>query len=168
MIEIRHRITNRVLFACDAENEVDAVQRAVKEKVCLRHSRLLRADLRGADLRGADLSEADLSEADLSWADLRGASLYGADLSGANLRKAKIDREKISIHQLSITGLRWHVLITDGFMRIGCKRFTHAEWAAFDDAQIAAMDSDAASFWADQKTALLALCNSQAIRAAKS
>ena len=90
-IEIRHRITEAVLFT------VDAVDLSSADLYC--------ADLRGADLSGVDLSSADLycadlrdanlSDADLSGADLRdanlsGANLYGADLRGANLYDANL------------------------------------------------------------------------------
>jgi len=42
--------------------------------------------------------------------------------------------------------LRYWCLITDGYMRLGCKRFTHAEWEAFDDSQIDSMDCHALEF----------------------
>ena len=198
-MEIKHRrFTNNVLYACDAANMKDAVERAVREKANLDGADLGGVDLYGADLYGADLYGANLrgaslyganlrgaslSGANLIGADLYGANLYGADLygaslsgaslsgaslSGANLSGANIDGEIVKINPLSIAGLHWQVLITDGFMRIGCKRFSHAEWAAFDDFAIAAMDGEAAAFWADQKIALLALCSSHANRAARS
>jgi len=70
MIEIRHRVTNKVLFTADVETVCDAVEKAVAEGVGLVDANLVRADLVGANLAGADLG--------------------GADLGGAYLRGAKI------------------------------------------------------------------------------
>jgi uncharacterized protein YjbI with pentapeptide repeats len=172
-IEIKHRFTNNVMYACDAANLKEALERAVKERANLSGADLSDANLSGADLSranlyGASLYGASLSGADLSGVNLRGADLYGASLYGASLSGATIDGEKIKINPLCITGLHWWVLITDGFMRIGCQRHSHAEWAAFDDAAIAAMDGNAAEFWAENKLGLMAMCASHAARAAKS
>ena len=95
--------------------------------------------------------------ADLYGADLRGAYLRGADLYGANL-----DGEKISQNPISIVGLNWTVLISDGFMRIGCQRHSHQEWSDFDDAQISNMASEALKFWRQWKQPLLAMCSAHA------
>ncbi|APC01353.1 pentapeptide repeat-containing protein [Polynucleobacter asymbioticus] len=116
------------------------------------------ADLEGADLRGADLRGADLRGAYLEGADLRGADLRGADLRGADLRGAKIDGEEITKTPLMIMGLTYWVLITEGYMRIGCKRYTHQEWAEFKDPTIATMDSKALNFWGEWKDTLLTIC----------
>ena len=43
-------------------------------------------------------------------------------------------------------------------MRLGCKRFTHAEWADFTDEQISDMDRHALKFWKQWKEPLLAMC----------
>lgn len=64
MIEIKHKVTGKVLLKVKAKTLVRADLSGV--------------DLSGADLSGADLSWADLSEADLTWADLSGADLRGA------------------------------------------------------------------------------------------
>ena len=50
LIEIKHRYTNKVLFACEAENMRAAVILALGKV----------ADLRGANLRGVDLRDVDL------------------------------------------------------------------------------------------------------------
>ena len=142
------------------------------------------ADLRGADLRGADLSGADLYGANLygaylsganldgailCGADLRGAYLDGADLDGANLYGANLsgadlDGEKLTKSPLVITGLRYWCLISDGYMRLGCKRFTHEEWAEFSDDEIEKMDSCALEFWKQWKESLLAMCKAHAVK----
>ena len=120
------------------------------------------ADLRSADLRSANLSSANLSSADLRSADLSSADLSSANLSSANLSSANIDGEKITKNPLSITGLYYRCLITDGYMRLGCKRYTHAEWSEFNDAEIAAMDLYATKFWNQWKLPLLAMCKQHA------
>jgi len=94
--------------------------------------------------------------------ELSKANLSGADLSGADLYGAKIDGEKITKNPLSITGLYYSCLITDGYMRLGCKRYTHAEWSEFNDSEIAAMDSRATDFWNKWKLPLLAMCKQHA------
>lgn len=80
------------------------------------------------------------------------ANLYGANLCGANL-----DGEKITKNTLSIVGLHYWCLISDGFMRLGCKRFSHAEWAEFTDEQISKIDTGALEFWQQWKAPLLAM-----------
>jgi uncharacterized protein YjbI with pentapeptide repeats len=139
----------------------------------LRGADLRGADLDGADLRGADLCGADLDGADLDGANLRGANLRGADLCGADLCGADLDGanldganlcganlcgEILKRTPLTVAGLRWFVLITDGFLRIGCQRHSHADWANFSDEQIAQMDSSASAFWATWKAPLLSMC----------
>ena len=120
------------------------------------------ANLSGADLYRANLSGANLYGADLSGANLSGADLYRANLSGADLYGAKIDGEKITKNPLSITGLYYRCLITDGYMRLGCKRYTHAEWSEFNDSEIEEMDSHATKFWNQWKLPLLAMCKQHA------
>lgn len=78
--------------------------------------------------------------------------------AGANLDGANLDGETLTTIPLSLLNLRWPVLVTDNFMRIGCKRHTHADWAAFTTAEIEAMNSCAASFWAEWGDILLAIC----------
>jgi uncharacterized protein YjbI with pentapeptide repeats len=168
MIAIKHRFTGQTLCEFDVETVKDALVKAVSEKANLDGANLYGADLYGADLRGADLDGADLRGANLYWADLRGADLDGANLRGAdldganlygaNLRGADLDGEKITKNTLSIVGLRYWCLISDGYMRLGCKRFTHDEWASFGDETIRDMDSCALDFWRKWKEPLLAMC----------
>ena len=105
---------------------------------------------------------ADLCSANLRGADLRGADLFGANLFGANLRGADLDGEKITKTPLSVAGLRYWCLISDGYMRLSCKRFTHAEWAEFSDEQIAEIDDGALEFWKQWKEPLIAMCRAHA------
>ena len=95
-------------------------------------------------------------------ANLYCANLYGADLDGANLDGADLDGEKITKSPLSIVGLRYWCIISDGFMRLGCKRFSHSEWESFDDEQISEMDIGALEFWNQWKTPLLQMCKAHA------
>ena len=75
-IEIKNRITGKVLF--ELEREDNSVKKTLEEAV-----------KKKADLRGAYLGGADLGGAYLRGADLGGADLGGADLGGAYLRGAK-------------------------------------------------------------------------------
>ena len=86
-IEIKNRITGKVLF--ELEREDNSVKKTLEEAV-KNNAYLGGADLDGADLRGADLRGADLGGAYLGGADLRGAYLRGADLRGAYLRGADL------------------------------------------------------------------------------
>ena len=93
-----------------------------------------------------------------SGANLYGANLFGANLRGANLDGANLDGEKIKKSPLSVVGLRYWCLISDGFMRLGCKRFTHDEWANFTDDEISGMDTGALEFWKQWKAPLIEMC----------
>ena len=192
MIAIKHRYTQATLCEFDVETVKHAAEkgRADLSEANLYGADLRGANLYGADLYGADLSEADLREADLReanlyeanlygadlrganlreanlyGADLRGADLYGADLYRANLYGAKIDGEVVSKNPIHITcGLHYTALITDNYMRLGCKRYTHAEWSEFSDDQIAQMEKDALEFWKQWKEPLLAMCAAHAAK----
>jgi hypothetical protein len=155
LIEIKHRYTDNVIYACEAENLREATIKAVAEKTDLRGAYLRGADLRGADLGGADLPDADLGGADLGGADLRGAYLRGADLGGAYL-----GGEILQICPIFINGLIWDICITESFMQIGCKRHEHKEWAKFSDDEIKRMESRASDFWLENKVWLMAACKS--------
>ena len=189
MIAIKHGFSGTTLCEFDVETVKEAAEQG---KANLRGANLLSANLRGANLRSADLCGANLDganlcganlrsadldganllSANLRGADLRGANLRGADLDGANLRGANLDGadlcgadldgEKISKNPLSVVGLHYWCLISDGFMRLGCKRFTHAEWVAFTDDEISDMDSNAIEFWRKWKAPLLVMCAAHA------
>ena len=166
MIAIKHRYTDTTLCEFDVETVKQATE---KGKADLRGADLRGADLRGADLRGANLYGANLYGANLRGAylrgaDLRGANLYGVDLYGANLYGVDLDGEKLTKSPLVITGLRYWCLISDGYMRLGCKRFTHEEWAEFSDDEIEKMDSCALEFWKQWKESLLAMCKAHAVK----
>ena len=81
----------------------------------------VRAALEQATRAGANLCGANLRDANLSGADLRGANLSGADLRGADINGETITRVPVQV-----ANLRWDVLITEGYLRIGCQRHTHA------------------------------------------
>jgi len=84
MIEIKHKITGKVLLEGDFKTIKELIN-ANSDKVL----NLSEADLRGANLRGANLREADLRGANLSEANLRGADLSEANLRWADLSEAK-------------------------------------------------------------------------------
>ena len=163
LIEIKHRFTDNILFACEAQNMREAVFQAISNGADLRC-----ADLRGADLRGADLSGADLRGAYLRGADLSGADLRGAYLRGADLRGAYFGGEKLAIAPISILNLTWDILISEQYLEIGCQRHTHNEWKAFDEAQIKSMESRAADFWNANKVWILSACDAHKTESLKS
>jgi hypothetical protein len=86
-IEIKHRLTDVVLFSheCEGNTMKITVEKAVKE-----HANLLYADLQWANLQWANLQGAGLREANLQGATLQGATLQGATLQGADLREANL------------------------------------------------------------------------------
>ena len=77
---------------------------------------------------------------------------------------ANLDGEKLTKSPLVVTGLRYWCLISDGYMRLGCKRFTHEEWAEFSDDVIEKMDCCALEFWKQWKGSLLAMCKAHAVK----
>jgi hypothetical protein len=114
---------------------------------------LVRASLVRASLVRASLVRASLDEASLDGASLLGASLDGASLVGADGKKTTIQKEPIQI-----SGLRWHIIIFDKDMRIGCEYHSLADWWAYDDAKISDMDRDALGFWRQNNAMLQGVC----------
>ncbi len=154
MYQIKSWLTGAVLFECDVPDAHSGMAaRFALEKATQSGANLYGADLSGADLYGADLSRANLSRANLS----------GADLSRANLYGAKIDGEEIKKPPVQIGWLAWDVLITEGFMRIGCQRHTHEAWAEFGPDEIRDMAGNATEFWGQWKAILLSICKEHAI-----
>ena len=155
-IEIKSAISNIVLFEYECEGNT---LRTTVEKAVLSV-----ADLSGAYLYRASLSRANLSGANLSGANLSGADLSGANLSGANLSGAYLSGEILSKAPVIISNLHWPVLITEGYMTIGCQRHSHAEWHEFTPNKIQEMDSHASEFWTTWRDALLLICKQHAGR----
>ena len=152
MIAIKYRFTGATICEFDVKTIKEAVAYAVEQKI----------NLSGSDLSGIDLSGSDLSGSNLSGSNLSYSNLRGSDLSGSSLRGSNIEGEKITINPLSISGLRYWCLITDGFMRLGCKRFSHSEWSAFSNEHIEEMDTHALEFWSQWKEPLLSMCATHA------
>ena len=87
--------------------------------------------------------------------NLTGANLTGADIAYANLANANLAGQGL----LQINGLRWPVLVTPEYLKIGCEQHSHDYWRSFDDRRILQMaGKNAAEFWADNKTWLLERC----------
>ena len=72
-VQIKHRYTDNVLFACELSPELESSPSSSKLGFAVREAVKASADLTGADLTGADLT---------------GANLTGANLTGANLTDA--------------------------------------------------------------------------------
>lgn len=86
-------------------------------------------------------------------ADLTRANLTGANLTGADGKKTTIEKTPIQI-----SGLRWHIIIFDKDMRIGCEYHSLADWWLYDDARIKKMDCTALEFCNQYKTMLQGIC----------
>ena len=129
-MEIKHKITNKVLLTIEGDS-------------------LQLANLQGADLRGADLR----------WANLQGADLRGADLQGADLRGADLRWANLPTDVIRIDGMRWDVTILYGYMRIGCQHHHVDDWDKFTDDEISKMDSKALEFWQANKGKLITIAN---------
>ena len=149
-IEIKCRFSGSVLFTHEAEGNT--------LKLTVEAAVQARANLDGANLDGAYLAGANLDGANLDGANLDGANLDGANLAGAYLDGANLDGETLTKAPLSLLNLTWPVLITEGYMRIGCQRHTHAEWDGFTADEIERMESRAADFWNQWRDVLLTMC----------
>ena len=182
--EVRNRWTNAVQFTAEISVSPDMTY-AVKLGLAVNWGVEARANLAGANLAGANLARANLAgayldgayldganldganlaRANLARANLDGAYLDGANLDGANLARANLDGAKlsdditISKTPIQLQGIGpWPVMIFDQHMKIGCQFHSLAEWEAFDNREIIAMDGrDAAKFWATNKDLLLGL-----------
>ena len=122
------------------------------------------ANLIDANLRGANLIVADFSGANLIDANLIDANLRGADFSGANLIDANLEGEVLTKAPVCVLNLKWPVLITEEYMRIGCQRYIIDEWKNFNDDQIKVMASEALEFWHKWKAPLLAICETHCVK----
>ena len=134
-ISILNRFSASVIFAADIENNT------------------VKLTLELALKSGANLYGANLDGANLRGADLRGANLYGADLRGVNL-----DGEKLTKTPLQLNNLKWFVLISDSYLRIGCQRHLISDWEKFKDGEIEKMASGALDFWKKWKNSILTIC----------
>ena len=86
--QIKSHFDDRILYECESESMLLALQQAVASGANLRGAYLGGANLGGANLGGANLGGANLGGANLVGANLVGAYLVGAYLGGANLRGA--------------------------------------------------------------------------------
>lgn len=127
-IQIKLKFTNTILFEGKYNSLKDAVVNAVAKKI------------------------------NLIDACLRGAYLRGAYLRGADLRGASLESEILKIAPLQMQLLLWDILITPQYLKIGCERHTHEEWAAFTDAEISRMHDKALEWWKDHKELLMMAC----------
>ena len=99
-----------------------------------------------------------------SGANLIDANLRGADFSGANLIDANLEGEVLTKAPVWVLNLKWPVLITEEYMRIGCQRYIIDEWKNFNDDQIKVMASEALEFWHKWKAPLLAICETHCVK----
>jgi len=154
--EIKNRWTGAVQFTAEIDCSGDA---STSVKIGLIVTCAINS---GAFLSGANLSGAYLSGANLSGADLSGAYLSGANLSGAYLSGAHGINTYVKCIQIDTYAITY----TSDVMQIGCQRHAIADWAAFSDAQIRAMDGvKALAWWQKYKDWIfqtIALCPAEA------
>lgn len=166
------------LYSCAANSMKECVEEAVIKGISLHNADFSNANLHNANLYNADLSKANLYNADLYNADLYKANLRGANLRGANLTNTNLantnlantdltkanlattDLAKANLHNCIGNGEElqtiqtpyYTVNITKDRIQIGCKNYSHEEWANFTDEQIADMDGyKATEFWGKYK-----------------
>ena len=89
----------------DCETIKEAVEKAIKQNIDLRHANLRHADLRHANLRHADLHYADLSYSDLRSAKLNSANLRYSNLRYSDLRSADLHYADLHYSDLSNANL---------------------------------------------------------------
>lgn len=173
LFEIKNRFTGSVIFSLECGSLKLCVEAAVKggADLCnanlgnanLGNADLGKANLRGANLRGAYLNGAYLSGADLRGADLRGVNLNGAYLSGAYLSGADLSCAKygdgvpLEHEPIQLSGTKYHIIIMDTHIKIGCKLYSHDEWSNFTDEQINEMDVGALKWWNEWRNFVLSL-----------
>jgi uncharacterized protein YjbI with pentapeptide repeats len=90
--------------------------------------------MRGADAQGADVR----------LADFRDAKLEGINLEDAIIEDAIGNMEEIKSMQVD----QWQVVYTHDRLSIGCQTHSIEMWRKADPRWIAAMDIDAAGWWA--------------------
>ena len=152
---IKNRFTGNPITEVELDASYESAAYSVQLGAAVKIAAAENTNLACADLAGVDLSGADLARAYLVYADLVRANLSGANLTRVNL--AVVDLGKKGI--LQINGLRWPILITPEYMRIGCEKHLHGDWRSFDDRRIAEMDGkEALKFWRDNKDWLLERC----------
>ena len=137
---IKHKITGKTLFECDADSLALAIGQAIGANCNLSWADLRRADLRGADLRYADLRYADLREANLDFAswplwcgsigvkvDLRLAAQLAYHLAAVDCD----DPEFLAVrpHLLSLAN-KSHVVTVHGLPKLSCDHEAKGDKAA--------------------------------------
>ena len=178
-MKILNRFSEAVIFEDKSVSVLSTLYAARKNDANLIDANLRGADLRGADLINANLIDANLIDANLidanlidanlinanlRGANLSGANLISANLSGVDLHGANLEGEVLTKAPVWVLNLKWPVLITEEYMRIGCQRYTIEEWKNFNDDQIKVMASEALEFWRNWKVPLLAICETHCVK----
>ena len=143
-IEIKHKITNEVLFSHECENNTIKItlQLAVKNRANLGNANLGDANLENAYLGDAYLGNANLGNANLGDANLENAYLGNANLENANLENAYLGNANLENAYLGNANLenakkvpiycRWtHGITNENLIHIGCEKRTIEEWDKF-------------------------------------
>jgi uncharacterized protein YjbI with pentapeptide repeats len=112
-IEIKHRFSGAVLYACDVPDTVarsgmemrHSLEKANKDGSDLSYSDLSGSDLSYSNLSGSNLSYSNLSGSNLSYSNLSGSDLSGSDLSYSNLSDSNLSGSNLSGSDLSYSNL---------------------------------------------------------------
>ena len=120
LIQIKNRYNSKLIVDGDYESLKEAI---VKNKDNLSLSNLHYSDLSDSDLHNSDLSLSDLSDSDLSNSDLS-----NSDLRYIIFSNTKFYKEILNKTPIQIIGLKWSILITKLYMKIGCEFHTIEEW----------------------------------------
>ena len=137
-MDIKCRFSGKVLFSFETDSIKICVEAAVEA---------------GASLVGANLGS---------------ANLVGADLRGANLVGAKYGESIPIEHQpMQLQTNKYNVLVMDTHIKIGCKLYSHKEWEAFSDEEIAKMDGGALEWWNEWKGIVISTANAHQKRIAE-
>ena len=139
-IEIKSWINGAVLFSHDCENNTikTTLELGVSLGISFNNAKLNYAKLNDAELNNAELNNAELNDAELNNAELNNAELNGAIGNMKEVRSFQIEKYKITF--------------TSAMLFIGCKGYSHQEWAAFSDKDISRMATGAVEFWTKWKS----------------
>ena len=82
----------------------------------------------------------------------------GADAKIGDGAEIGAGAKMIAVKPITLVGLRYLVTFTDTHIAIACQYHTFERWESFSDAQIMAMDHQAAlDFWRDWKPTIMAI-----------
>lgn len=120
------------------------------------HTTLKRTNFEFANLTSTNFEFADLSLANLCYAHCKNTNftktnLFGANLEYAYLRDCIGNGDEIRTMQIGT----YHIVYAQGYIWIGCRRYTKERWITFTDEEISKMDIGALDWWNTWKDIVL-------------